>query len=106
MKFIKIAAVNVYNDRVPAIITAMLLPVGEDLSDTTDPSFFYGKPQVATSVKIIYVLSAIKVFDLAENYTEVCVFFTDNLHHSCSSPLFTAGRRLPGVSQSRKLYSE
>lgn len=40
-------------NRVPALVTAVLLISGEKMSDTIDSSFFYGKQQVTTNVEII-----------------------------------------------------
>lgn len=48
----------------------MLLIYGEKMSDTIDPLFFYGKPQVKTYVKIIYVLSTVyKLFFTSQRIT-------------------------------------
>uniref|UniRef100_A0A3Q3VL44 DEP domain-containing protein n=1 Tax=Mola mola TaxID=94237 RepID=A0A3Q3VL44_MOLML len=76
---------------VPIIITAVLLISGEKMSDTIDPSFFYGKRQVTS--KTVTVLSTIcELFLTWQKKLPLCLrvcALTDNLHHSCSGPQYT-----------------
>lgn len=66
-------------DRVPALITAVLLISGEKMSDTIDPSFFYSKPQVRTEVELFTCFLLCKtcfwLTKWTEDYSKVCVLW-------------------------------